>query len=560
MLLVASCDGDPVSSGGGSYAPEYHATVLSMNGSFSAVCGTGEKDLYAFGPAILHFDGTHWSPIESPPDRIDRALGFPDGSIVATGGREVWLRKNSEWTEISDSVYYYGGDIWGSSSDNLYVVGFRTVRHFDGATWSIVEGITEDPNASWYAIAGRSADDIVVAGDNGSLMRFNGTQWTTQIDSLSGFSNLVMTSSGRIFGSFYTDIYEITGNTYHSILHGTIVGAQLCADGDVLYAAGRLGFDYHYFVIAKYENDAWQNVALDRGEIRDLWAGNGNVIAGGRDSLWRGTASGGSFETIYPQRGGFACATNIDGAVFLAGTGAFQYENGVWTDLHKEFITSDPVFDMVGRNRNNIYAVGNTMLLHYDGRQWSWVRGFDDYVRSLWVDATGDVWVLGNRTTFRLHGSTWSTVDLPFDGEPVYDFGGTDEVMYAVGDRGKAAKYENGAWRPIPTGTTLPLLSVWCLDDHHVYATSYETSEVLVYDGRAWQHLPVDNVQGERIVSLWGTGASRLFALDNSGSLIHFDGQHWNPLGRILQTSYCVSGAADEVLVVGPEGVVSYRP
>jgi hypothetical protein len=83
LLFVASCSDDPVSSSGGHAAPEYHATLLSLNTTFGRVCGTGPNDVYAFGNAVLHYDGAQWKPILLPSNAgtLQAAVGFPTARL-----------------------------------------------------------------------------------------------------------------------------------------------------------------------------------------------------------------------------------------------------------------------------------------------------------------------------------------------------------------------------------------------------------------------------------------------------------------------------------------------
>lgn len=178
LILVASCSDDPVSTGVGYVTPTYHATLESLDGNFASVCGAGTRDLYALGPAILHYDGAHWGTIEPPAGNygdLRQAIGFPDGQIVVSDGRRTYLRKDAVWTNISDEEFYNDG-MWGSAPNNLYVIGFGEARHFDGITWSTV-ALPEEGDGL-YAISGRSAGDVVITARRGKVFRYDGTQWT----------------------------------------------------------------------------------------------------------------------------------------------------------------------------------------------------------------------------------------------------------------------------------------------------------------------------------------------------------------------------------------------
>lgn len=567
LAFIASCSDDPVSShGGGPVAASYQPTLLSMDGDYFSVCGNG-NDLYAFGSAVLHHDGARWNPIEPPPIRgIPRhALGFPGGEIVVSDGSNTFVRKNGAWTDISNPSYFYMEDLWGSSPTDLYGVNYQGARHYDGLTWSEVP-----LPADLYAVTGRSADDVVISSYYGNLLRYDGTQWTdTVIDSFVTYRSLAMTESGRIFGSTYNDVYEVTGSTHHVILHGNIEVRMLCTAGDVLYAAGRLNNENNRFAVVRYDDDGWKNVVLDKGAVEGVWAGGGNVMVAGQENLlWRGTDSGGGFEQPVPQHGPLSCAAEIDGAVFLAGEGAYRYEDGTWTNLNKEYMTRAFPADIAGRSRNDIYAVGNEMILHFDGSEWTWVNaGFNQQLSSVCVAATGDV-LVGGRTrdypasmvAYRLHGGTWSPEEIPFDGHPIYDMCTTGDVVFAVGAYGMVAMLKNGVWHRLPTGISDGLYAVWAYDERTVYAANGDRNELCYYDGREWTPMAVDTEDRWGIRSVWGTRRDDLFAVGWEGSILHYDGSSWQPLPRVLWAGTGeVCGAGRDILAFGSYGVVSYH-
>lgn len=563
LLLVSSCSNDgPVSPGGGSYVTSsYPVTLESMDASFNAVCGAGARDLYALGPAILHYNGSHWGTIEPPIGSygtLRMAMGFPDGALVVSDGQRTYLRKEAAWTDISDGERY-ANDMWGNAPDNLYSINFNGVRHFDGTAWTQV--MLPQQVLDLNAISGRAAGDVVIGAGRGTVVRYDGSQWTaTEIDTFANYYGVAMTSSGRIFAADQDAVFEVTGSTSRAILGGILQGPVLCADDDVLYAVGRLAFDRSYFVIGRYDADGWHNVALDHGGARTLWAGGGNVLAGGDDNfLWRGTAEGGNKETAYAQRGDLVCATSIDGAIFAAGESAYRYEDGAWTNLDKEPVTRNVVWDIAGRNRYDIYAVGPQMILHYDGSQWTWVNsGFGDYLNAVWVDNAGDVWVAGD-VVHRLHGSTWAPAQIGNGHMRVYDMWGMGETMYAVGSEGQAAIGKNGVWRQVQTGTYNPLLAVWGFDENHVYAAE-DINEILYYNGTRWQPMVINDPNVGRPVSIWGTGPNDLFVQDARGPLVHYDGRGWQPLQRVFPDGITrIAGAGHELLAVGFMGSVSYR-
>jgi hypothetical protein len=338
-------------------------------------------------------------------------------------------------------------------------------------------------------------------------------------------------------------------------------------DGDTLYAAGEPANQYGHFSIQRYVGGSgkpWTTVATGVGRVRDVWAQRGRVVAGGDGSfLWRGTADVGHKELPFPQRARLADVTTIDAAVYAVGEGAYRYENGQWTDLDKEYITRQPAWSIAGRSRDDIYALGDEMILHYDGQKWSWVNSaLGQRPTAIWVEPNGHVLAVGySAYAIQFDGTTWSKVDLPPAAIGLEDVWGTGETIFAVGERGMIAMRTHGQWVVFPPPTTANLRAVWGLDAQHVYAVSSYSNEICVYDGHRWEQMGVGGAHLSSITSIWGTSPSDLFILNYYGHLVHFDGHNWFEQERFFSGGMsAMSGSGLDLLVVGYPGAVSYRP
>jgi hypothetical protein len=51
-----------------------------------------------------------------------------------------------------------------------------------------------------------------------------------------------------------------------------------------------------------------------------------------------------------------------------------------------------------------------------------------------------------------------------------------------------------------------------------------------------------------------------MFVVDDRGAMLHYDGQTWQPMERVLSEGiWAVSGVGNEVIAINHSGVVSYR-
>jgi hypothetical protein len=66
------------------------------------------------------------------------------------------------------------GAIWGTGPNDVFVVGWGTIVHFDGTTW------TRQPNHSdsgIFAVGGTGPTEVFAVGSNRTIQRWNGKEW-----------------------------------------------------------------------------------------------------------------------------------------------------------------------------------------------------------------------------------------------------------------------------------------------------------------------------------------------------------------------------------------------
>lgn len=111
----------------------------------------------------------------------------------------------SAWTTmVSQTPGHWFGDIWGSSSSDIYAFGLGL--HYDGAAWTEANGLPSLIGDAW----GSSSNDIYVCegggglGVHGVIAHFDGTAWSTMVTG---------TTAGLagIWGSSPTDVF-VVGN------------------------------------------------------------------------------------------------------------------------------------------------------------------------------------------------------------------------------------------------------------------------------------------------------------------------------------------------------------
>ncbi len=148
------------------------------------------------------------------------------GFVTAVGTGAAWISATTSggvrdsaqieavevlWSQANDELGG-GGDIWGSSSMNIYT-GTRgsdgRLLYYDGSSWSPI--ILPDSTFGTQAIWGTSASDMWVLGQStGTTLHYDGSSWTTTSPGFAG-----------IWGFSSTDVYAVSGSGYMYQYDGT---------------------------------------------------------------------------------------------------------------------------------------------------------------------------------------------------------------------------------------------------------------------------------------------------------------------------------------------------
>lgn len=266
VTITASCEGVSAS---------VRARVVP--GDLTSVFGSSAADVYSVGSngAILHYDGSTWKLADTVPASLTAVWSSsPEDVYVAGGGS--WASQNAfhydgnSWATLTNVSGPFTG-IWGSSSADVYLLtpltsfyynGLRIVNnvfHFDGSNWSLTSTRTTRPAR---AIWGSSSSSIYVAGDGGSIIHFNGVEWSPEVPETWG---LYLRS---ICGSSDSDVYVVGYGT--SAMPGTV----LHSDGNV-WSTVYESPDSLYGVWASIDGDVFAvgaNGIILHGNAQQVWS------------------------------------------------------------------------------------------------------------------------------------------------------------------------------------------------------------------------------------------------------------------------------------------------
>ena len=82
-------------------------------------------------------------------------------------------------------------------------------------------------------------------------------------------------------------------------------------------------------------------------------------------------------------------------------------------------------------------------------------------------------------------------------------------------------------WSPITSGTTQTLYGIWGSSESDVFAVG-NSGTILHYDGSVWA--PMTSGTTTQLNGIWGSSGSDVFAVGNSGTILHYDGSVWSSM------------------------------
>jgi hypothetical protein len=217
-LATGACGGDPELTAPGTEPPG----ISVPNVGVQALWATARDDVWAAGAegALLHFDGTAWTRVESGTTRdLLEITGSGPDDVWAVGDDVVIHYDGSSWSEVLVDMYEILITAWSGGRDELWAagnatdVGLGVLRRWDGTDWQVavapgvrtlwalwgldigdmwtgghgadgapflahgVDGAFEQqtyPGGSPRAIWGSASDDVWIAPFDGDLHRWNG--------------------------------------------------------------------------------------------------------------------------------------------------------------------------------------------------------------------------------------------------------------------------------------------------------------------------------------------------------------------------------------------------
>jgi len=164
-------------------------TIMESNtdSNFSSVWVNSAKDVFAVGDGwhegvIFHYDGKHWTEMLKDEISFSDIWGSSENNVFVVGDGIVFHYDGNQWTEmLKDNISF--SDIWGSSENNVFVVGGNwhegVIFHYDGKHWTEMFKSDIGP---FHDVWGTTSNNVFATagyGNNKTYFHYDGNHWTT---------------------------------------------------------------------------------------------------------------------------------------------------------------------------------------------------------------------------------------------------------------------------------------------------------------------------------------------------------------------------------------------
>jgi hypothetical protein len=324
--------------------------------------------------------------------------------LIATEG-EWRVEKCCGMKKIKSSLKSYRlKGVWGSSSENVFVVGSSMsdssrrggiILHYNGIEWQIMKEVGYKLNCVW----GTSANHVFVGGgkpDESIILGYDGTDWSRMEFKPGPGHKPKLLSIKKQKASFKggVPIESIWGSSE-----------------DNVFAVARQygGLIFHF------DGQRWEKMNSDKSPYLNDISGNSkhNIYAVG---------SAGSGNMMYydgiswtPLRKGEFNSVWCSkfGVVFTAGKkgNILRYNSENWDETDLEVI----IYDIYGIASNDVYAVGKDgFIFHFDGSDWREMYSpVEKHLHAVWADLDKQMFAVGDNGIILRFGESPSPIATP---------------------------------------------------------------------------------------------------------------------------------------------------
>lgn len=287
----------------------------------------------------------------------------------------------------------------------------------------------------------------------------------------------------------------------------------------------------------------------------DIWAvGGGGLIAHYNGTTWTSYSP----SPVSAQLNAVSAVSPTD--VYVVGLSVnkvLHFDGTSWSTVLT--LPSGGAFSVKAIASNNVWVAGAFALYHWDGATWTtFAAPSGALFRGMWVFSNTDILIGGNvsgqSTIWRFDGTSFTATTVSAIGS-IFGFWGFSPTDVVASDgSGNVLHYDGTAWTLTATLPTPQVASLWASSPTDMYLTGYNGSNHIYH----FNGTTVTN-QGapmSALIDIWGTSATNVYAVGNSGTVMHNSGGGWfgEPTGTTGSISSIWGSSASDVWAVGALG------
>jgi len=429
-----------------------------------AVAGIAADDVFIVGSdnTFVHYDGENWTPCAIPGYDLALLNGmwgsaesgvFLQGTIMEGGFLEfVALHYDGTgWEEVGEGLPLHPVALWGLDRENLFIAGdyegTSVIRQCGGQEWNLP---WRPGGSSLYDIWGASSNSVIAVGQMGTLLRYDGTEWTDDNPwPMGDLFGVWQSADGNLFCVGSTGgVLRYDGSSWQveaEQIDATLYGIWGDRSTSEIFAVGEEG------TIVYHDGISWSVVDAGASEDTDLL----DIWGSGSQDVW------------------------AVGADWLHHKGiVLHFDGSEWEIVSDDLPT--PLKGVWGYSDSDVYAVGRRAgvsapgtIMHFDGLAWSLVVSSEipaiDFA-SVSGYPGGDVFVVGSGgEVLRYDGIGWSELEMGITFSPLDIYCVSSNDVVAVGYYGVICRYSGTSWTREESGAPGELNAVWANESGETY-------------------------------------------------------------------------------------------
>lgn len=276
--------------------------------------------------------------------------------------------------------------------------------------------------------------------------------------------------------------------------------------------------------------------------MNDLWGSSKKdvYVVGHNDrafgDMWRYNGTSWTDVKLKVSQGG-----NIQGSISLSAISGISGSN-IWAVGDKNFINQSPPPNFID----------SSLIIHFDGTTWNEIS-FERRKRlaDVFVKSSNNIWAVGDTTIYHYDGVRWTREYVPLVTPPnsslfISKIVSNDNTAYASGSihnniTGDEVNYifkrDEKGWSILNSSTTrtdFGTTTLWISPSGKLYSAG---RGIFTWNGSNWINIFFSTT---RFSEIYGISDTNIFAVGingTSGTVYHYNGQDWKKLDQLTTTN-----------------------